>query len=427
VCSPSNLRAVALVVGTVLAAPTALASTFVVDAAGGAGAHFTDIPPAIAAAAPGDVLLVRAGSYSPFVLDKGLAILADAGADVAGTITVQNVATIRAALAGLACDALRVADCSRVVLVAGTTVRGSPAATPTAAVAISNALDVRLQGLTVPGGFGNASVGQDAMSVSSSRVEVVGSSLRGRNGRDGTNNPVRPHGGQGLRIGLGANVHVAHSQVRGGDGGDNLTTAIGNYFGGDGGDAFRLTADGARLLLTGLPSDVAGGGYNGWGDNCFWDGAPGAAIRVEHPSAVARVSGTTLAGGGYLCDDSLGPAIVGPVDQPASADPVLEALPAVLAPGQTCTFVVHAPPGTDVRLRLGRRPIVEDLPASAEDRLVEPLRSWGLGIVPPSGSVAFPFTMPSTSPPGALLVLQAVGIDAGGGTELTASWPALLR
>jgi hypothetical protein len=35
--------------------------------------------------------------------------------------------------------------------------------------------------------------------------------------------------------------------------------------------------------------------------------------------------------------------------------------------------------------------------------------------------------MPSTSPPGALLVLQAVGIDAGGGTELTASWPALLR
>ena len=91
------------------------------------------------------------------------------------------------------------------------------------------------------------------------------------------------------------------------------------------------------------------------------------------------------------------------------------------------TFVVHAAPGTDVRLRLGRRPIVEDLATTEEDRLVEQLRSWGLGVVPASGDVAFPFTMPSTSPIGALLVTQAVSVDTLGGAALTDSWPIVLR
>jgi len=42
------------------------ASTYVVDSSGGVGSDFTDIPPAIAAAQPGDVLLVLSGNYSGF-------------------------------------------------------------------------------------------------------------------------------------------------------------------------------------------------------------------------------------------------------------------------------------------------------------------------------------------------------------------------
>jgi hypothetical protein len=48
---------------------------WIVDAANGPGTSFTDLPPAIAAAATGDTILVRAGSYSAFnVAGKALTI-----------------------------------------------------------------------------------------------------------------------------------------------------------------------------------------------------------------------------------------------------------------------------------------------------------------------------------------------------------------
>lgn len=422
-------RACALGLTLALAASAARASTWIVDAAGGPGADFTDLPPAIAAATPGDVLIVRAGGYSSFVLDKGLAIVADPGADVLGGITVLDVTTFRALLANLACDALVIADCPRVVIAQGLTVRGSASGAPAHVVEVSNALDVRFQRLTVPGGFTGptALVGQDALFVTNARVELVRSNLRGRDGRDTTNSPTRPHGGHAVSIGAGADVHVALSTLRGGDGGDNPWTFLFPTYSGDGGDAVRLGTATSRLLLTGVPSDSITGGNNGLGNDCPYDGLMGTAVHVMSSSATARVSGATFTGGGWFCDGTLGPALRGPVTQPALPDPTLEMLPPVTGAGASCTLVVHAAPGTDVRLRLGRRPIVEDLPASVEDRLVEQIRSWGLGIVPASGEVTFPFTLPSTSPTGALLAFQAFAVDPSAGTEFTASWPVVFR
>lgn len=54
---------------------TAVGATIVVDEANGPGAHFTDIPAAVTAAAPGDLLLVRPGEYSPFLLNKAITIV----------------------------------------------------------------------------------------------------------------------------------------------------------------------------------------------------------------------------------------------------------------------------------------------------------------------------------------------------------------
>lgn len=67
--------------------------TFVVDSSG--GGQFTEVPPAIAAAAPGDTILVRAGNYGSFLVDKGVRLLADPGVLVddvfGGTVSVSNV------------------------------------------------------------------------------------------------------------------------------------------------------------------------------------------------------------------------------------------------------------------------------------------------------------------------------------------------
>jgi len=64
-------RLLALFVAATCAAPLTAQTTWIVNSAG--GGQFTDIPPAIAAASPGDRIVVQgAGPYSAFVLDKGL-------------------------------------------------------------------------------------------------------------------------------------------------------------------------------------------------------------------------------------------------------------------------------------------------------------------------------------------------------------------
>lgn len=81
----------ALLALTTVVVPTAIAQppTFVVDAANGPGANFTDIGAAVAAVPDGSVLLVRAGAYGPVdILGKGVTILCDAGVTAqAGTFS----------------------------------------------------------------------------------------------------------------------------------------------------------------------------------------------------------------------------------------------------------------------------------------------------------------------------------------------------
>src|SRR5437867_7856524 len=80
-----------------LLAPAARAgNVLVVDASGGGA--FTQIQPAVDAAADGDTILVKSGTYGSFVVgDKGLAIVGDAGASVqvAGAIRARNLAAGR--------------------------------------------------------------------------------------------------------------------------------------------------------------------------------------------------------------------------------------------------------------------------------------------------------------------------------------------
>ncbi|MBI5851728.1 MAG: hypothetical protein HZB39_11985 [Planctomycetes bacterium] len=61
-----------LVLLAALAVPTFAQSTWIVDAAG--GGHFTDLPAAVTAAAPGDTLIVRAGGYTAPTITRGLIV-----------------------------------------------------------------------------------------------------------------------------------------------------------------------------------------------------------------------------------------------------------------------------------------------------------------------------------------------------------------
>jgi hypothetical protein len=99
-------------------AARAQGALLVVDAAGGAGSAFTSIGAAVDVAADGDVLLVRTGSYAPFILNgKTLIIMAAPGAEVSVTnsvgtgsqpaITVWNIDPNQAVvLEGLSIDGI---------------------------------------------------------------------------------------------------------------------------------------------------------------------------------------------------------------------------------------------------------------------------------------------------------------------------------
>ncbi|MFK7742842.1 MAG: hypothetical protein AB8H80_21200 [Planctomycetota bacterium] len=99
----------AIMIATAAMASLALAhhtpaQTFVVDAAGGPGVQFVDMPAAVAAAPDGATLRVRAGFYHAFEIDqKSLVVLAESGAIAIGisgrigvvNLTAQQEVTIR--------------------------------------------------------------------------------------------------------------------------------------------------------------------------------------------------------------------------------------------------------------------------------------------------------------------------------------------
>ncbi len=66
----------------------AMAQTYIVDAANGLGANFTDLPAAVAAVPDGAVLEVRAGNYSGFaIVNKGLSVLFAPGAMIRSPVS----------------------------------------------------------------------------------------------------------------------------------------------------------------------------------------------------------------------------------------------------------------------------------------------------------------------------------------------------
>ena len=94
----SLTRALASLPVLLVAGPMLAAQVFVVDAAGGAGSHFTDLPAAVSAVPNGATLRVRAGDYRGFALyQKGIAIVGEGvvrvDIGISGTpITVQGTA-----------------------------------------------------------------------------------------------------------------------------------------------------------------------------------------------------------------------------------------------------------------------------------------------------------------------------------------------
>ncbi|MCC6409119.1 MAG: hypothetical protein IT453_18315 [Planctomycetes bacterium] len=404
--SRSFLRILAV---SALASPLS-AVQWIVDAAG--GGDFLDLPPAIAAAAPGDVLLVVPGDYSGFLLDKALVVLAlDAGVRVTplspGTgFEVHGIARPGlVVLAGLEVHgllgtpaALRLSNSSATIVIDGLTYT-----TAEPRFQVVDCADVRLRGAIL-----------HELDVVASRVELCDSVAYGFKGADGAE--WIPDGEPGTAAAYGhvglvdADLHVYRSSLFGGAGGHAYSEFA---VGGAGGAGVELDPN-ARLLLAGRPEDAIVGGAGGW--PTYTNGA-GVSGGLATPSGWVRASGASVSS--YWN--------VSYVEFPTPADPLLAVLSDVHA-GQTATFRVRAEPGATVDLLLGRNPtVVPQAPLLAEDLLVVKNRTFHLGTVGPSGVIGFNFPVPATLPRGFMLFSQAKVTFSATDVRYSNSVPVVVR
>jgi hypothetical protein len=404
-----------LCVGAVLllAAPSR-ADVITVDDDG--GADFGDMPQAVAAAAPGDTLLVHPGQYSSFTIDaKPLTVLGLASGQVivAGTSRVTGVtAPSRVVLCQVDFERLALSGNSGAVILDEVRVFGPEVAF----FSVAQCADVRAIALVVD----SVHAAQDgspkcaARITEGTRFEATESWIVGNSGTYLDDQ----YGWAGIRGYDDCRLYLAATSVFGGKGSDETG---GWCFdpGYEGGSGIVLESA-ARVRVAGLPSDLIQGGKTGnptcgqFGQTC--------PIRLVGVGSQAVWSGVTLdptwTSIGQYCGGVQGQSA-------ATPDPWLEREHTPLAGGQA-RFYAHGEPGDVVTLFVGRNAVVVPLAGVEVEQLTSQERSFELGTIDASGVVSFAMTVPPSLPPGFCFFGQARILRQG--SELrTNSVPIVLR
>ena len=402
-----------------------LAPTTWIVAAGGGG-NFTDIQPAIDAASDGDLILIQAGSYSAFTLDKGLTLIGAPG--VFSSNGRVQAATGPASLADMRIGGLAIEGCDFVVVGDGLDLVGSSGVTTpfgAATVVVTDCADVRFVDTKITGS--SPFDGTHGLYAVDSRVEMTSSKAAGGDGDDEdqcSGFGYAGNGGTGLVEDGASRVHTTLGSLQGGDGGDMTP----GFCGPDGDPGFP----GHGAVVAGGELIAAGGDYTGGNGGKVINGpgcTPGGTGVFGTPAQPMRHSGTSFFRGlgPGSCPDGKALAIANITAVPA--DPTLERLSdPVVGPGKTVTLRVTANPGSFTRLFLGTVAQVSPTPNTFLELLLVKQTSVGLGFIPASGFVDYQLSLdPSAGyPPGTTLYAQAVA-NYPGEHRRTNSLPLVLR
>ena len=204
-------------VAVVVLIPAAFCTTWIVDINNGPGTNFTNIQAAIAASAPGDVLIVRAGTYSPFTLSRGLSIIGQGTVTTSGHIFLNALPVGEVAILSNVQPFYSPPEVVQVDGCAGTVLLQNVAAL----LRVHNSVDVRVfraSSLT-PGILGSSAF--NGVEITDSRVQISESNLLGTDGEDDLNcSNAGEDGGNGIVCYGSSRVHLARSTTTGGIGGD---------------------------------------------------------------------------------------------------------------------------------------------------------------------------------------------------------------
>jgi len=248
-------------------------------------ADFTTIVDAVAAALPGDIVLVSAGSYAGFVLDKDLTLFGPASGHRPLVISsAQVLAVNRFTLAGFDLRSLEVEGVTEQGVIDDCSV-GSILDDPVSSgLQIVNCAEV-LVSRSVIEGYDSKSTQQSggpALEVTDSQVAVVECEITGGRGADGGIGSSGTSGGNAMSLmGQESRAFIVASTLVGGNGGyAGVFTAAGN--GGDG-----LYIDHAKAVLRAAGDQEVAGGI---ALDPLQGGDDGASISMEGSTAVLVVS-----------------------------------------------------------------------------------------------------------------------------------------
>jgi len=300
--------------GSLLVLVSALqAQVFTVDASG-SGAHFTDLPTAVAAVPDGSTLRVRAGSYSPFTVQgKGIRILGE------GTVTLQRgsgdvVVTGTNTRQVVLLRNLSLEDVGKVTIgqCSGPVLLESCSATLRAPiVVVSQSTNVQFLRCTISGGLPLLSPAYRMM-VTTSSVFIAGCVIGGSNASrrcSGTSFAIGC-GQHGVGL-VGSSAVVIASRLTGGSGspGACLCFHCLGFDGGDGGDGCDLQDSTLYAFMSTIVGGAGGAGSPG--QNCLYctcyptlpgfDGQPfrhlgNSTFRSFWNGAIAEVVGEQATG-----------------------------------------------------------------------------------------------------------------------------------
>lgn len=409
-------RRTAFVSAVVASSSLAIADVRVVSSSG----PYTTIQSAITAAADGDMLLVKPGTYTSFILNaKSLTIVADTGGavNIPGACIVRNLtASQHAVLSGLT---IAVPDNS-----SGTV--GSWAGL----LVTNNAGEVRVNACTAIGGAG---AGGDGVQVASNSggVVLVGCTARGGRGEDA---PVL-FGGPPERGGSGVDcrdsrVALYDCTITGGRGGDGFD----NSAQGGNGVWLRTSTAASGLFASGCQITGGRGGDDwenslaeftnpGWGGNgleldggthaqfvacSFAGGAPGVGLFCT-PVGYPPGPGLATHGTGSMFTFNTTKVVLG--------------APTVMRESSSLPITVAGHPGDRAYLFVSRGTSFNALPSWRGVLLTQnatPPRTMILGTIPPSGVLSASLAIPDLGPGVAArdTFLQAYRSDANGSITL---------
>ncbi len=253
-----------------LAVPLWAQNVHVVDDAGGAGVDFTSIASAVAAAANGDIVLVRSGEYVEDVtIDaKSLVVTADAGAlvDYEGNFVVRNLAAGQSVvwsgfdagppIPGYPFSALEISNNAGPVWIDDVRLSAAKFHQIPHMVGVSDSDSVFFVDCLIHGGTLASGPGNPGLRATDSDVYVYDSSITGGWGYQGLGAPF--DGGTGVELN-GGTLFAMSSTIQGGKG-----TSVGGspVFGctgtaGDGGTGLHL--DGSNPAADLYDTTVLGG------------------------------------------------------------------------------------------------------------------------------------------------------------------------